>query len=569
MQTFALALLGSGGAGIVTVGQLLLTLAARRGLYGLMSKSYGPQIRGGEAAALLRFSDTPVRGAPDAFDMLLALDWNNAERFADEIPLTQDCVVVSDAAAGDPPAFAESARFSQLPMTTTVKEIEGGRPNMYALGWLARWLGSDLDAVDALLTEHFAAKGADAIAASIASAAAGFESADEGIPALSISAGNGKDRWLLSGNEATGFGALRGGVRFVAAYPITPASDLLEYLAPRLEAVGGQLLQAEDELASINAIIGASWGGVPSLTATSGPGLALMMEGMGLAVASETPLVVVNVQRGGPSTGIPTKSEQTDLNIALYGMHGDAPHLLLACSDIADATLTTQWAVHLAESLQTPALLLSDQFLAQTRAIIDRPASLDFITRRRTAEPKADEVYHRYAMTADGLSPMAIPGQPHGMYTADGLEHEVSGKPSSAASDHQQQLDKRQRKIRDFDYGDLAIRSEGEGRLAIVCWGSTYGACHEARLRLAEAGIDVRVLALRLLAPFPLKAVREALADVDKVLVLEQSHSAQFLHYLRSQLNGLEADHLACPGPLPVRASTIISRVTELGYGHV
>ena len=168
-------------------------------------------------------------------------------------------------------------------------------------------------------------------------------------------------RWNISGNEAAGLGAVRGGIRFVAAYPITPATEILEWLAPNLEKVGGVLVQAEDELASINMIIGGSFGGMPSMTATSGPGLALMMEAIGLAVASETPIVVINVMRGGPSTGIPTKSEQSDLNIALYGLHGDAPHIVTAAHCIADCQFTTQWSVHLAEQLQVPVIVLTDQ----------------------------------------------------------------------------------------------------------------------------------------------------------------------------------------------------------------
>ena len=160
-------------------------------------------------------------------------------------------------------------------------------------------------------------------------------------------------------------GALRGGVRFAAAYPITPASEILEWLAPSFAKVGGVLLQAEDELAAINMIIGASFGGTPALTATSGPGLALMIEALGLATAAEIPVVVVDVMRAGPSTGIPTKSEQADLNIAVYGLHGDAPHLVLAPQSIADCLFTTQWAVYLAEALQAPAVVLSDQFIGR------------------------------------------------------------------------------------------------------------------------------------------------------------------------------------------------------------
>ena len=202
-------------------------------------------------------------------------------------------------------------------------------------------------------------------------------------------------RWFISGNEAAGYGAIRGGVRFVAAYPITPATEMLEWMAPALAKVGGTLLQAEDELASINMIIGASYGGVPSLTATAGPGLALMTEGIGLAVSAEVPVVVVDVMRGGPSTGIPAKSEQSDLSFAVSGLSGDAPRLVLAPTSIADCLATTQWAVELAEALQAPAIVLSDQFMGQSRAIIDRPADVAFLGKRQTAAANAPD-YKRY-----------------------------------------------------------------------------------------------------------------------------------------------------------------------------
>ena len=195
---------------------------------------------------------------------------------------------------------------------------------------------------------------------------------------------------LITGNQAAALGALRGGVRFAAVYPITPATDLSEWMAPRLQKLGGQLIQAEDEIASMNMVLGASFGGIPSMTITSGPGLALMTETLGLAVAAEVPAVVVNVMRGGPSTGIPTKSEQSDLNIALYGLHGDAPHLVLASQSVADCLTTTQWAVQLSEALQCPAIVLSDQFMGQALTICERPAPLPDAPPRRIASAGGD-----------------------------------------------------------------------------------------------------------------------------------------------------------------------------------
>jgi len=337
---------------------------------------------------------------------------------------------------------------------------------MAAIGALCAVAGLSLDVVEAAVNDTLADKGEAVLQAALACIRAAFTrntSEDAGCAPLQPHAG----RWNISGNEAAGLGALRGGVRFVAAYPITPASEMLEWLAPRLEQVGGALLQAEDELASVNMIIGSSFGGVPSLTATSGPGLSLMMEGLGLAAASETPVVVANVMRGGPSTGIPTKSEQSDLNIALYGFHGDAPHLVLAALSIGDCVRATQWAVHLAEHLQAVAIVLSDQSLGQSRAIIDPPEPLQGMP-ARVVSSQPPEGYQRYHLSDDGISPMAIPGTPQGMYTGDGLEHNETGTPSSMAADHAAQLDKRRRKLESFDYGPLWTEVRGHGELCIL-----------------------------------------------------------------------------------------------------
>jgi 2-oxoglutarate ferredoxin oxidoreductase subunit alpha len=368
------------------------------------------------------------------------------------------------------------------------------------------------------------------------------------------------NRWLITGNEAAGYGALRGGVRFVAAYPITPATELLEWLAPALARAGGALVQAEDELASINMALGASYGGVPALTATSGPGLALMIESLGLGVAAEVPVVVVDVMRTGPSTGIATKSEQADLNIALYGMHGDAPHLVLAPNSVADCLATTQWAVGLAESLQVPAIVLSDQYFGQARAVIDQPEEMNSSFRRITSG-KAEEPYKRYAVTASGVSPMAIPGTAGCAYTADGLEHNERGTPSSQAADHLAQMDKRARKLAQLDPGNRWASVEGGGETALVTFGSCTGPAREA---LRRRGNGTRLVSLRMLSPAQPEKLKRALEGVKRVLVLEQNHGGQFLRYLRAeyQLPG-EVKSLRRPGPLPFRPEEIEQALGE------
>jgi 2-oxoglutarate ferredoxin oxidoreductase subunit alpha len=275
-------------------------------------------------------------------------------------------------------------------MKAIAKKIPGGRPNMVALGVLGALAGLEAEAL-ARAVEATLQKGGDALIASRAAMMAGMAAvAEAGLSLPKLVPGRANGCWAISGNEAAGLGAVRGGIRFVAAYPITPATEILEWLSSALPRLGGTLVQAEDELASINMAIGASYGGVPSLTATSGPGLSLMSEAMGLAVAAEIPLVVIDVMRGGPSTGIPTKSEQADLNIALYGLHGDAPHVVVAPNSVADCLFATQWAVHLAETLQVPALVLPDQSMGQSRVVLDRPADLRFATRRLVAEARPE-----------------------------------------------------------------------------------------------------------------------------------------------------------------------------------
>jgi 2-oxoglutarate ferredoxin oxidoreductase subunit alpha len=566
-SSLSVAIAGSGGAGALTTGNLILEAASIAGWQGLLTRTVGPQIRGGEAAALLRLSDGLVESMPDHFDLLIGIDWLNANRFGAEIALGPDSLVIGDPRGGEKPTVIDKAgaRFVEIPMKEIAKAIPDGRPNMIALGIAAKLLGISEELLSGLLEKQLAGKGQLAINSSRAGLKAGFAAAadlDLGLR-LSPPKPTSARRWLASGNETTALGALRGGIRFAAAYPITPATEILEWLAPSLPKVGGALLQAEDELAAINMIIGASYGGTPSLTATSGPGLSLMIEALGLATAAEIPIVVIDVMRGGPSTGIPTKSEQADLNIAIYGLHGDAPHLVVAPQTVADCLFTTQWAVYLAESLQTSAIVLSDQFVGQARAAIDRPADVAFIG-RRTKATEIVETYKRYAVAPGGVSPMAIPGTRGGQYTADGLTHTERGTPTSSAADHQIQLDKRRDKLQEFPYGDHWATIEGDGELAIITWGSLTGAAREAISRAKLDGIDVSLIAPRLLSPVQPEAFAKALEGKSRVLIVEQTHGGQFYHYLRAHYD-LPASVRVFnrPGPLPIKPGEIHRAILE------
>ena len=562
-KQLAIAITGAGGAGVISCGELLLQAWARQGGHGLLRKAYGPQIRGGESAALLKLTESERYTAAMEYDVVVALDWGKFSRFEDEISLRHGGWVLCEPDAELPDAImAAQPEVLRLPLAElTAATHPDGRVNMLVLGLLGGMLGLPADLLSELAEKKLSAKPQAYRAAAAACIKRGV-----GEPIdyqLQLPSQGGTELWYLSGNQAAGLGALQAGIRFVAAYPITPASDVLEWMAGGLEKVGGHLVQAEDELAAINMIIGAAFGGVPAFTATSGPGLALMTESIGLAVASETPVTVFNVMRGGPSTGIPTKSEQSDLNIALNGLHGDAPHLVLAALDIADCVFTTGWAVQLAQQLQTAAIVLSDQFIGQSTAVVSQPRRCGGVA--ATSSDLADGDYLRYQLTSSGISTRASPGDENQRFTADGLEHNEKGTPSAKQSDHQLQLNKRASKLIDFDFGQDWAVTGGSGSVALISFGSSSAPVAEAAAILAERGVAARVISLRLLAPLQTQALTEALLGCEQLVVVEQNHSGQLFHYLRGHMDFKQQVHsYALAGPVPLSPENIAQQVMEV-----
>ena len=566
-SSLAVVFSGSGGAGAMSAGELLLRAAADVGYYGLMSRLIGAQVRGGEAAAMVQISTEPVSCQPDRFDLFVALDWEKVDQFAPEIPLDEKTIVIADPQSGPTPQSIAKSKAKTIPFsmsnanaTPLERALQGKHTNVFAAGAVAALAGLPVSGLQAALAAVLGGKSAEVTRTNAAALDAGILASAALDLDLRLSPSRAAARWLLTGNQAMAVGALRGGVRFVGCYPITPATDLVEWLAPQLQKLGGRLVLAEDELASINMVLGASYGGVPAMTVTSGPGLSLMVETIGLGIAAEVPAVIIDVMRGGPSTGIPSKTEQSDINIAVYGGHGDAPRIVLAPTSVRDCMFTGEWAVYLAESLQSPVIVLSDQALGQAYAVIDPKPNRPQPLTRRTDVP--DGPFKRYAIGSDPVTVMPRPGTPRGQWVGEGLTHNEMGIPVGGAAAHIAQLVKRAKKFAQFDAGPAWGDVWGEGDTAIVTFGSGIGAAQEAARRLAAVGQPTRVISLRVLSPLPVEALARALDGAKRVVVMEQNHSAQLYHHLLAhKAIPQSAESLARPGPLPFRPIEITAHL--------
>lgn len=568
-KSIAVVFAGSGGAGAMTAGAVFLRASAKAGYYGMMTQLFGAQVRGGETAALVQVSTEPIEAQPDRYDLFVALDWDKVEQFAAEIPLDEASVIIADPDGGAvPPGIAKSKgrvvslKMSDPTLTKLERGLHGKRVNMFAAGLVCALVGVDAKHVQDAISRIFKDKGDDLLAANAKGAVSGAAAA----PGLTLNFRLDPPvlaaRWLISGNQALALGALRAGVRFVGCYPITPATDLVEWLAPHLQKLGGRLVLGEDELASINLTLGASYGGTPAMTVTSGPGFSLMIETLGLAVAAEIPMVLIDVMRAGPSTGIASKTEQSDVNLAIYGAHGDAPRVVLAPISVADCANTAEYAVYVAESLQIPVIVLSDQSLGQATTVIDPVAARPKVLKRRIDGVAGGKEFKRYAISPDPVTPMPLPGTPGHEWVAEGLTHNEAGLPASGAGVHVAQINKRAKKVQRFDPGKYWGESWGEGEVAVLAFGSTVGPAREAARRLAANGHPIRVIALRVLSPLPLAAIAAALDGVRRIIVVEQNHGAQLYHHLIGQKAiPPSAESVARPGPLPYRPSEIASYV--------
>lgn len=570
---------GAGGDGVVSAGESLITAAALEGYHAIMTKSFGSQIRGGEASCRLRLATQPVLNPNGPLDVAVALNWEDFGRFGGELPIEATTIVVYETKTGVAPhklplEGVRPAVVFSVPITELAEKTAGTEKakNIVVLGLLAGWFGIGRESMLAGIRKKFAKKGTAVLEGNVRAFQAGLEFAEERAlqldRKLAAPQSGSKTKLLTDGNEMCATAAIFAGCSFFSGYPITPSTEIMQCLDREIWKYGGTVLQAEDEIAGLGAVVGASFAGKKAMTATSGPGMSLKTEMLGLASIAELPLVCINVQRGGPSTGMPTKAEQSDLFQAAFSAHGDCLRPILAPTSVADMFSTTVEAFNLSEYYQTPVIVLSDQEIAQRKETVDPidTSSLQLVERRRPTEKELAD-YSRFKLTESGLSPISQPGMARGNYLAAGIEHNETGRPTASGEMHARMNEKRFRKFNSLkDRRDLfAIEGDPDAPIGLVSWGSVAGVAREAlRLALAE-GLHAKLLVPRLLYPVAEPIYQDFFASVKRGLFVEQSFQAQLYRLVRMYVDfpvGIKP--LAKSGSNPIQPAEVLGRLREL-----
>ncbi len=556
--------------GVISTGENFALAAARTGFHAFTFRTYPAEIKGGHAWFQVRLSNRPVISIGDGCDILVAFDQEAYELHHED--LNEHGVLIYDSDLVHPREEGRNVVLYGIPFQKIARqELEFVRgTNTLIQGVLAGLFGLPLSSLEEMVVQRYQRR---------------KELLDKNLEALRygydyvktmtkrdnfwLGAADNVSRLVMSGNNAIVAGALHAGCRYFAGYPITPASDILEAMAEMLPRLGGVCLQAEDEMAALASVIGASYGGVKAMTATSGPGFSLMVELLGLASMAEIPIVIVDAQRSGPSTGMPTKLEQGDLFHALYAGHGDFPRIVVAPGSVEDCLRMTVTAFNLAEKYQCPVILLSDQSLSHRTETIDPPDVAPLrVEDRLRPDGVAPGEYRRFLITESGVSPMAIPGWDRHTYVAPGLEHDELGHPVLTPQVHEAMTAKRFAKLescrREVDTPAMATRyGDEKAELGIIGWGATEGSIREAVDRARARGYKVAALHLRVLNPLPREQVQEFLGSVKKVMVPEVNYQGQLAHHLAATM-GVRAIKVNKIGGLPFTPGEIMARVEEV-----
>ena len=543
---------GQQGEGIESCGEILATILAKEGYSMYSQRLFASRIKGGHTTFSLRIALDPIYTIGERVDFLVALDQETVDMHGKEV--VKGGVIICDDKVEPDFSALEGTGVICLALPIAKTALQCGTllmRNIVALGMSVALLGFPTDAFAASIAARFAKKAQDVIDKNLEAFQAGLDLVNakkaeigeiETLPTL-----EGKDQMFLLGNEATALGAVAAGSRFMASYPITPASEVMEYMIKNMGKLGATVVQTEDEIAACMAAMGGAYAGTRGFTCTSGPGLSLMAESLSMASMAEIPMVVIDVQRSGPSTGMATKNEQSDIHAALYNAHGDYASIAIAPISIEECFYEVQKAFNLAEHYQCPVIFMPDlqQGLNKqtvpafdlNRVAIDRGKLL---TEADLPELERPHYFKRFEITEDGISNRTIPGMKNGLFLSTGLEHNEEGKPAEAPSMHVSQTDKRFRKLETVaDYYDpfKVNAPHEECDVLVVGIASSYGSIMEAAKELNEEGVKVNHLQLRLLKPFPTAKLASFVNKAKKVVIVEQNKLGQLTEQFKIHMD--------------------------------
>jgi len=534
---------GEAGDGIDSTGKIFAQALSRAGRHVFTSKDFASRIRGGYTAYKVRTSVDRVESVVDRLDILIALTERTIHENTDELQEGSVIIYDGERTTMQDVEIPEGMIGLDVPLKSLAEDAGGAiMRNIVALGAACEVTDFPIENLDESLKKRFGDKGQAIVENNKKAARLGQEYVAEEYADLEFEfelETTDNDYVLLNGDEAIGMGAIAAGCRFYAGYPITPATDVMEYLTGRLEQFGGKVIQAEDELAAINLALGAARAGARAMTATSGPGIDLMTETFGLVATSETPLVIADVMRSGPSTGMPTKQEQGDLNMLLYGGHGEIPRFVVGPTTVSECFWKTVEAFNLAEKYQTPVFLVADLSLAVTEQTFP-PETFDMdeveIDRGKVVDEAEidswlDEQgrFQPHFPTADGVSPRTFPGVEGGAHMTTGLEHDGLGRRTEDTDVRVEQVDKRQRKVetaREEESWDYREFGDPDSDNLVISWGSNEGAMWEALDILSESDTDVHFISVPYLFPRP--DLSEEIEAAEEVIVVECNATGQF-----------------------------------------
>jgi len=530
---------GEAGQGVQSVGFWLAKVFARAGYHVFADQDYESRIRGGHNFFRVRVGEQPVGAITETIDVLISLNEETIDLHLPE--LTGDGVVIFDADTIKK-SYANAKLFN-VPMVKLAEEKAGNNlmTNTVALGAALGLLKCDFEVIRKVLIDQFGA--GDIGEGNVKAAQAGFEHAQanyKGSFQKKLTPPGNGSRMLLSGSEAIALGALAAGCNFMSAYPMTPTTPILEYLAAKAKDFNIVVVQPEDEISAINMTIGAAYAGARAMTATSGSGFCLMVEGIGLAGITETGVVIIEGQRPGPAVGLPTRTEQGDLQFVLNCHQGDFPRAILAPADVADSFWLTVKAFNLAEKYQTPVIVMTDHYLSTVYATVDRfdltKISIDrgLLYSESNGSP---EEYKRHLITPSGISPRAFPGMSKALVITDADEHNETGHLIEDARTRKEQMDKRQRKLIPLQKEIAAplLYGNANAETTLIGWGSTCGALKEAVDILNRDNVSVNLLHFTELWPFPGDDTLKVLEKSKKSYVVESNATGQLARLIRQE----------------------------------